>query len=131
MSTGISYAFQNSRFSAKSGVMREMRIAEALLILAITSGACAELNKILKHAEDYGVNTETAKNVLTNEEIITGLKEALSKGVCFALSSLNVKDRYFGNQELKILLPKEAKPIYGNYRKFQSSAVFWMMLCYQ
>ena len=117
MSTGISYAFQNSSFAAKSRIMRKMRIAGALLILAITFGACAELNKILKHAEDYGVNTETAKDVLTNDEIIKGLKEALSKGAGFAVSSLNVKDGYFGNQALKILLPKEAKPIYEKLEK--------------
>lgn len=97
--------------------MRKVRIASVLLITAITLGACAELNKILKHAEDYGVNTETAKDVLTNDEIIKGLKEALSKGTDFAVSSLNVKDGYFADQALKILLPKEAQPIYEKLEK--------------
>ena len=81
--------------------MRKVRIASVLLISAITLAACAELNKLLKHAEDYGVNTETAKDVLTNDEIIKGLKEALSKGTDFAVSSLNVKGWLFRESSLE------------------------------
>ena len=97
--------------------MRTLKIASILLISALTLASCAELTKLLKHAEDYGLDTGSAKDVLTNDEIIKGLKEALSKGTDFAVSSLNVQDSYFGNQALKILLPKEAKPIYEKLNK--------------
>lgn len=85
----------------------------ALLILA----SCAELTKIMKQAEDYGITTEPAKDVLTNDEIIQGLKEALSKGAEFAVSSLSVEDGYFKNQALKILLPEESRPLYEKIEK--------------
>ena len=49
--------------------------------------------------------TGKAKNV-TDTEISGGLKEALSKGVKFAVNSLGKQDGYLGNPRVKIPLPK-------------------------
>jgi len=103
--------------SSQIWFMKSIRMILVSLAVLIVVASCAELNKILKHAEDYGLSTETAKDVLTNDEIIRGLIEALSKGSEFAVSSLNVTDGYVGNEALKILLPKEAKPMYERLEK--------------
>jgi len=51
---------------------------------------------------------------ITQEEIISGLREALTVGANSAASQLGVTDGYFGNQALKLLLPPEAKPVLDN-----------------
>jgi hypothetical protein len=40
-----------------------------------------------------------------------GLKEALTKGIDFAVDSLGVEDGFFGNKEVKIPMPKSLKSI--------------------
>lgn len=57
---------------------------------------------------------ELAKLGLSNTEIISGLKEALSIGANTAGSQLSVTNGYFANEAVKILLPPEAKPILDN-----------------
>ncbi|MEQ9188869.1 MAG: DUF4197 domain-containing protein [Cryomorphaceae bacterium] len=83
--------------------------------LCIALAACAELQAILKHVEDSG-GVET-KDILSNEEIIRGLKDALVHGADSAVAKLSVKNGYYGNEALKIFLPKEAKPIYERLEK--------------
>ncbi len=51
---------------------------------------------------------------ISEQEIISGLREALSAGANSAASQLSVTDGYFGNQALKLLLPPEAKPVLDN-----------------
>lgn len=48
---------------------------------------------------------------LTDTEIVSALREALSQGSDSASSQLSVLNGYYGNPNLKILLPKEAAPI--------------------
>src|SRR5690349_15928999 len=47
----------------------------------------------------------------TNDEIISGLKEALKKGVTTGTLTLNKPNAFFGNELIKILLPDEAKKV--------------------
>lgn len=83
----------------------------SLLVLA----SCAELESILKHVEDTtGVET---RDVLTNEEIVRGLKDALVHGTDTAVTHLHNKNGYYGDAALKIWLPKEAKPVYERLEK--------------
>jgi hypothetical protein len=50
---------------------------------------------------------------LTNEEVILGLKEALSIGTDTSVSILNKLDGYYRDSIVKILLPPEAQVIYS------------------
>ena len=84
------------------------------LLLALYG--CAELEKILKNAEDFGIDSGTVKDVLSNDEIVRGLKDALVHGADSAVGRLMKKDGYFKDAALKILLPKEAKPIYDKVK---------------
>jgi hypothetical protein len=50
-----------------------------------------------------------AKNSLTNDEIINGLKEALATGTQRGTNKLSVVDGFFKDAALKILMPAEAQ----------------------
>lgn len=71
----------------------------AISFLSIQS--CDEASKIL---EDLG---------LSNDEVVLGLKEALQVGTDTSVSNLSVADGYYKDQFVKILLPKEAEPVYN------------------
>lgn len=51
---------------------------------------------------------------LSNEEVVTGLKEALRVSTDTSVAILNKKDGYFGDHLVKILLPPEADAVVEN-----------------
>src|SRR5688500_12179018 len=53
----------------------------------------------------------TTKKSLTNEEIIAGLKEALTVGTDQATKKLSVADGFLKDAVIKILMPEEAKTV--------------------
>ncbi|MBI1305133.1 MAG: DUF4197 family protein [Bacteroidetes bacterium] len=67
--------------------------------------SCDEVNDII---QDTG---------LTNEEVIQGLKSALTVGTDTSVSVLSVVDGYYGDDLVKILLPDEAAAIIKNISK--------------
>ena len=52
----------------------------------------------------------------TNDEIISGLKEALVKGITKGTGNLNVRGAFSGAAALKILLPKEVRDVESKIR---------------
>jgi hypothetical protein len=60
---------------------------------------------------------------LSNEEIISGLKEALSIGADSTSKRLNKTDAFFANAALKILMPDEAKKAENTLRKLGMGSV--------
>lgn len=54
---------------------------------------------------------------LTNEEVVEGLKSALTVGTDTSVKILSAVDGYFEDDLVKILLPEEAKEIYKNLAK--------------
>lgn len=48
---------------------------------------------------------------LTNDDVVAGLKEALSVGTERGTKQLSAVDGFFGNAALKILMPEEAKKV--------------------
>jgi len=76
-----------------------------LMMLIVSS--CAELIQIAQQS----VNEEKP---LTQTEIIAGLKEALVVGTGKSVDILGVKDGYYKNELVKILLPPEADIIVEN-----------------
>lgn len=51
---------------------------------------------------------------LTEDEVISGLKEALALGARNSAGKLSMEDGYYGDAAVKILLPDEAKTILDN-----------------
>ena len=79
-----------------------------LLVLGLTS--CAELMQIAQDAAG-------GDKQLTQNEIISGLKEALIVGTNKSVKNLGVTDGYYRDEAVKILLPPEANVIIENVGK--------------
>ena len=79
----------------------------ALIAILLTS--CAELMQI--------ANTIELDTPLTEAEVAKGLKEALRVGTDSAAGHLALKNGYFGDEMVKILLPPEADIIANNIGK--------------
>jgi hypothetical protein len=90
--------------------MKQFVLSIAILI---TLTSCAELAKV---AETYG-STMPATKPLTEQDVINGLKQALTVGTDTAVKHLAKVDGYFGNNLYKILLPPEADVIVKNASK--------------
>lgn len=77
----------------------------ALSILLLVSAGCSELLNVLQ---------TTANVPLTEEEVVKGLKEALSIGARNSAEKLGAEDGYFSDPAVRILLPEEARVIADN-----------------
>ena len=75
-----------------------------LVLLTLFSG-CAELLNVLQ--SPVGVP-------LTEDEVISGLKEALALGAKTSAEKLSMENGYYGDAAVRILLPDEAKAIMDN-----------------
>src|SRR5688500_5069085 len=53
---------------------------------------------------------------LTNQEVIAGLKEALSVGARNSSDKLSSVDGFFANAAIKVLMPEEAKKVESTLR---------------
>ena len=86
-----------------------MKVRYILLagVFVFLSG-CAELVNVLQ---------TTANIPLTEDEVVSGLKEALSTGARNSAQRLAAENGYYGDAVIKILLPDEAKVIVDNISK--------------
>jgi hypothetical protein len=83
--------------------MKATAIAIAGTVLILT--ACAELLNVVQTAGPLP---------LTEDEVVSGLKEALGTGAKNAAQKLSIENGYFGDEAVKIFLPEEAKVIVDN-----------------
>jgi hypothetical protein len=86
-----------------------MKVKVLILISTIlVLSACAEMTNLLKTVSPVP---------LTEEEVITGLKEALTTGARNSAQKLAAENGYYGDEAVKILLPDDAKIILDNLSK--------------
>ncbi len=83
----------------------KIRIISALCILTLFSVSCTELNDVL---EDTG---------LSEQEVVDGLKSALTVGTDTSVTVLSAVNGYLGDDLVKIILPDEASAIVTNISK--------------
>ena len=104
-------------------ISKRWMILAAGLTLALPAHAF-DLGELLKGAvnKPSGKATDTAPpssvDALSNTEISSGLKEALTRGAGAAVSQLGQKDGFFGNAALKIPLPPSLKKAEKAMRMF-------------
>ena len=77
-------------------------LAAVMLVLA----GCAQVMSVLQ-----SVNVQAP---LTEQEVISGLKEALTTGARNSAERLATENGYYGDMAVKIFLPDEAKIIVDN-----------------
>lgn len=77
-----------------------------LALLCSASVACAQFGELTKKVEGMG-----GSSGLSDSKIGSGLKEALEKGAENAVAITGKTDGFYGNQAIKILLPKNIRPL--------------------
>ncbi len=83
------------------------------VIFFATISVNAQFKEILKKVMDKSTTVGKVGGI----DIGAGLKEALNKGVTEQVSLLTAVDGFYGNENVKILLPKELEKIDGTLRK--------------
>jgi len=73
-----------------------------LIIFIFQFSACAELQQVVN---------QLPNDMITNDQIAGGLKEALNKGITIQVTKLAVEDGFFKNELTKILLPEELQKV--------------------
>lgn len=85
-----------------------MKISIAIALFIGTSFfSNAQLGKIVSKGRE--LTTTPGKSSLTNDEVVSGLREALITGAKTAASSAGVTDGFYKNQKIFIPWPAEAK----------------------
>ncbi len=87
-----------------------------LLSLFLLTG-CAELTQVLNTLLESASSSQTKNTLLSETDIIAGLKEALTFGVEQSVADLSGSDGYFSDESVKILLPPETDMILENVAK--------------
>ncbi|VAW23380.1 FIG00552610: hypothetical protein [hydrothermal vent metagenome] len=85
-----------------------------LIVLIFQFTACNELQQVVNQFPTQSI---------TNIQIADGLKEALNKGISDQVTTLAVKDGFFKNEMVKILLPQELQKVDNTLRKIGLSKV--------
>ncbi len=73
-----------------------------LVVFVLQFTACAELQQVVNQLPNGG---------LTNQQIGGGLREALDNGITNQVNGLAIKDGFFKNELVKILLPEELQKV--------------------
>jgi hypothetical protein len=79
------------------------------LIAVISFFGCSELQQVVNQLPQGGA--------LGNDQIAGGLREALNMGIEKQVSKLTLKDGFYKNELVKILLPEELKKVDNTLRK--------------
>jgi hypothetical protein len=82
-----------------------IRIASVVFFISLLTISCTELNEVL---EDTG---------LSEQEVVEGLKSALTVGTDTSVTVLSAVNGYLGDDLVKIILPDEASVIVTNISK--------------
>jgi hypothetical protein len=90
--------------------MKKKLLTFSALLIMLT--ACDSIKQVASQVASSQLNNITG----TSYDNASGLKEALLVGITNAVTGLNKENGYFGNEALKILLPKEASPIVDNIK---------------
>ena len=75
-----------------------------ILLSIITFVSCVELQEVVNQLPQSG-------GVLSNTDIASGLRQALDKGIEKQVSKLTLKDGYYKNELVKIILPEELQKV--------------------
>ncbi len=103
-------------------------VAFTVFFSAQAQGLKDRLNKMVKN-DSSGIIKTVSKNIqsgtgsLSNEEIINGLKEALTIGTDSSTRKLSRADGFFSNAAIKIVMPEEARKVESTLRSFGMSSL--------
>ena len=90
--------------------MKKVIYLTCSMILFSISTSMAQFDKLKKTVTEK-VEATTSSTVLSQEEVGSGLKEALSRGVEKGVDQISKPDGFLKDLSIKILLPEEAKNV--------------------
>jgi len=83
----------------------------AMALGFVCSPANAQLDQILKKAENAAKSTNLGNQGLSNDKIVAGLKQALTVSTGKAVASTGKPDGFLKNEAIKILLPEKLRTL--------------------
>jgi hypothetical protein len=89
--------------------MKKLLLCLFAAAFCLSTGAQG-LKDLMKKGNEV-LKGSTGKSALSNEEIISGLKEALNVGANNSTDKLSAVDGFFRDAAIKILMPEEAKKV--------------------
>jgi len=92
-----------------------MRKSVVLMMVMVLVGTFCAQAQLLKNAQKY-VQKSKGSSGLTQDEAAAGIKEALNKGVTKGVELVSKENGYFGDAEIKIPFPPEAKSMEDKLR---------------
>ena len=92
-----------------------------LIITSVAFSSNAQLPNLKKSLDKNGISLPGTRG-LDQDEVGKGLKEALNKGIEKGVDKLSVKDGYFKDDQIKLMLPKEAQKVEAKLRKIGQGA---------
>lgn len=87
-----------------------------LPLLLLTGIASFAQSGLLKKASGILNKASSGSTSLSNDDIVAGLKEALSVGAQNSANQLSSVDGFFANAAIKVLMPSEAKKVESTLR---------------
>ncbi len=93
--------------------MKKVILISVLAFLSIQSVEAQLIKDVLNK-----VTKNTSGSNLSNDDIISGLKEALRVGTDSSTKKISKLDGFFGDADIKILMPEEAKKMEKTLRSF-------------
>lgn len=87
--------------------MRKVINSFALSVLLLTFSSCDVLNSAAETLLET-TNSDGDRKSLTNQEVIAGLKEALTIGIINAVDLTSITDGFLANNEIKLPFPASA-----------------------
>ena len=94
-------------------------ILSLVLLFSVSAYAQDSVKKdggLFKKASNLFNKSKGGKTALSNDDIIAGLKEALSVGAKNSSQQLSAVDGFFANAAIKVLMPPEAKKVESTLR---------------
>lgn len=88
-----------------------MKISIAIAVLFVSTGYLATaqtLGKIVTKGKELTTTSPSGKSALTNDEVVSGLREALTTGAKTAAGSASAVDGFYKNQAIFIPWPAQA-----------------------
>jgi hypothetical protein len=94
--------------SKQKKIMKKIRAVLSLAFIGTQSLSAQTVKDIFNKVTK---NTSQGSGNLSNEEIISGLKDALRVGTDSSAKRLSKLDGFFGDAAIKVLMPEEAKKV--------------------
>lgn len=103
----------------KNILMKKIILSSAFILLSVLSFAQTtdnSLNDLFKKAKDIFNSGKTNTSGLSTNDVVLGLKEALSLGAQKSGDKLSLVDGFFKDAVIKILMPPEAAKVESKLR---------------